>query len=281
MIVRKCPVLPVAKSYKNPVNAASSNTKSRAPSNYVRAPTRRVTHGKVLMRISSFSMTALGLCLCAALPFTAEGKNKQLEEDLKAQYKLTKTGIDRLRITEPGTIFVIQKEGVYANPSIDYGNVTDKVVDGNVQGPKGFGAAFFSNQNDRSLKVGTTVYVTRIDVRNEDVRFDIITCDTSDVNVKGNTRNVRFSATLAFEFSGAFLEGADAKAVKKAVDAVLLPQSEAQAVQTKTVEIGQTPDQVKSILGPPEKIVNLGSKEIFVYKDMKVIFTDGKVSDVQ
>ncbi len=221
------------------------------------------------------------LCLSMAVPFTAESKNKQLEEALKAEYKLARTGIDRLRITEPGTIFVIQKEGIYANPSIDYGNLTSKVVDGNVQGPKGFGAAFFSNQNDRSLKVGTTVYVTRIDVRNEDVRFDIITCDTSDINVHGNTRNLRFSATVAFEFSGAFLEGADAKAVKKAVDAVLLPQSEVQAAQTRTVALGQTPDQVKSILGAPDKIVNLGTKEIFVYKDMKVIFVDGKVSDVQ
>lgn len=229
----------------------------------------------VLMRAT------VGICLFVTMPYVAESKNKQLEEALKAEYKLTKTGIDRLRITEPGTIFVIQKEGVYANPSIDLGNVTDKVIDGNVQGPKGFGAAFFSNQNDRSLKVGTTVYVTRIDVRNEDVRFDVITCDTSDVNVKGNTRNVRFSATLAFEFSGAFLEAADAKVVKKAVDAVLLPQSEVQAAQTRTVELGQTPDQVKAILGAPDKVVNLGTKEIFVYKDMKVIFQDGKVADVQ
>lgn len=234
-----------------------------------------------MKRVRIWIKVTAALCLCLAASNSAESKNKLLEEALRAEYKLTRTGIDRLRITEPGTIFVIQKDGVYANPSIDYGNVTDKVVDGNVQGPKGFGAAFFSNQNDRSLKVGTTVYVTRIDVRNEDVRFDIITCDTSDVNVKGNTRNVRFSATLAFEFSGAFLEAADAKAVKKAVDAVLLPQSEVQASQTRTVELGQTPDQVKAILGAPDKIVNLGTKEIFVYKDMKVVFQDGKVADVQ
>jgi len=29
------------------------------------------------------------------------------------------------------------------------------------------------------------------------------------------------------------------------------------------------------------KIVNLGAKKIYVYKDMKVTFKDGKVSDVQ
>jgi len=221
-------------------------------------------------------------CLCFAnAPSLLNAGDKQLEEALKTAYQLTKTGIDRLRITQPGTVLVIQKEGIYANPSIDYGNLTTKVVDGNVQGPKGFGAAFFSNQNDRSLKIGTTVYVTRIAVTNKAVRFDIITCDTSDISVHGNTKNVRFSATVAFEFPEGVLEAADANTIKKAIDVLLLPQSEAQAVQTKTVEIGQTPDQVKSILGPPEKVVKLGAKELFVYKDMKVVFQDGKVADVQ
>jgi hypothetical protein len=35
------------------------------------------------------------------------------------------------------------------------------------------------------------------------------------------------------------------------------------------------------MLGQPEKIVNLGAKQIFVYKDLKVTFINGKVVDVQ
>jgi hypothetical protein len=34
-------------------------------------------------------------------------------------------------------------------------------------------------------------------------------------------------------------------------------------------------------LGQPKKIVNLGAKEMYYYPDMKVIFTNGKVTDVQ
>lgn len=49
----------------------------------------------------------------------------------------------------------------------------------------------------------------------------------------------------------------------------------------KSVELGQTPEQVEQILGPPKKIANLGSKMIYFYDDMKVIFMDGKVSDVE
>jgi hypothetical protein len=38
---------------------------------------------------------------------------------------------------------------------------------------------------------------------------------------------------------------------------------------------------VKAALGQPDKIVNLGAKQIYVYKDIKVTFINGKVSDVQ
>jgi len=53
------------------------------------------------------------------------------------------------------------------------------------------------------------------------------------------------------------------------------------AADPKTVSAGQTPDQVIASLGQPEKIVKLGTKQTYYYKDMKVIFVNGKVTDVQ
>ncbi|HTB97014.1 MAG TPA: hypothetical protein VK716_08385 [Terracidiphilus sp.] len=52
---------------------------------------------------------------------------------------------------------------------------------------------------------------------------------------------------------------------------------------TATVDIalGQTIDQVTSSMGQPIAIVNLGTKKIYKYKDMKITFKDGKVSDVE
>jgi hypothetical protein len=38
---------------------------------------------------------------------------------------------------------------------------------------------------------------------------------------------------------------------------------------------------VVSALGKPEKIVDLGAKQIYVYKDLKITLVNGKVSDVQ
>jgi hypothetical protein len=54
-----------------------------------------------------------------------------------------------------------------------------------------------------------------------------------------------------------------------------------QQAEPQTIEKGMTPDQVQNSLGKPDKIVNLGTKQLYIYKDMKVTFVNGKVTDVQ
>jgi hypothetical protein len=50
----------------------------------------------------------------------------------------------------------------------------------------------------------------------------------------------------------------------------------------KELKMGQTKDDVIANFGQPEKIVKLGAKEIYYYKDLgKVTFVNGKVTDVQ
>ena len=48
-----------------------------------------------------------------------------------------------------------------------------------------------------------------------------------------------------------------------------------------TIAIGQTKDQVAAAFGQPLRVAKLGAKEIFYYKDMKVTFSNGKVSNVE
>jgi len=48
-----------------------------------------------------------------------------------------------------------------------------------------------------------------------------------------------------------------------------------------SVTLGLTIDQVVAILGQPQVVGDLGSKKTYFYGNMKVIFTDGKVTDVQ
>ncbi len=59
------------------------------------------------------------------------------------------------------------------------------------------------------------------------------------------------------------------------------PPVDAPPPAPKTIALSMTRDVVIAILGQPQKVVKLGAKEIDIYPDMKVTFTNGKVSDVQ
>jgi hypothetical protein len=48
-----------------------------------------------------------------------------------------------------------------------------------------------------------------------------------------------------------------------------------------SVSIGQSKAQVTASFGQPLKVTKAGAKEVFYYKDMKVTFTNGKVSGVE
>jgi hypothetical protein len=58
-------------------------------------------------------------------------------------------------------------------------------------------------------------------------------------------------------------------------------QQQEQQTETQTIQLGQSTDQVKAALGAPAKIINTGAKQIYIYKDLKVTFNNGKVTDVQ
>jgi hypothetical protein len=59
------------------------------------------------------------------------------------------------------------------------------------------------------------------------------------------------------------------------------PPPPAAAAVPPTISLGQTMNQVTAAFGEPLKVANLGGKSIFYYKDMKVTFINGKVSNVE
>jgi hypothetical protein len=69
--------------------------------------------------------------------------------------------------------------------------------------------------------------------------------------------------------------------LRKTDNTVVADPAVASAVESKTIKLGMSTDEVKKSLGNPDKIVDLGAKQVYIYKDMKVVFMEGKVSDVQ
>jgi len=101
-------------------------------------------------------------------------------------------------------------------------------------------------------------------------------------------------ASVSFKLPKNALAESSPDQVEQIVDAVLSPDGAsapqaaapvaagaAPASPTQTISIGQTIDQVQAALGQPQQIIDLGPKKIYKYADLKVVFVDGRVSDVQ
>ena len=59
------------------------------------------------------------------------------------------------------------------------------------------------------------------------------------------------------------------------------PQDQGDAAGSPTISLGMTLADVERSMGRPRSTVDLGSKKIYVYKDLKITFLNGRVSDVQ
>jgi hypothetical protein len=219
----------------------------------------------------------------ALFPFSSRANDEKnaLKEALEAKYGLTKVSWDKVRVTDPGPVYVMKAEGVNADRATDMTTLVNKVVDGHVQQPKGFGASMFSKQTTKQFKPGDRLYLTKIDIKDEGLVLWFISTETSDFSEKGSTKQTRYRAVLGFEVPKTSMEPSQVGEIEKIINPIVQLETDAQAANTKTVELGQTPDQVKTAVGAPDKVIKLGAKEVYVYKDMKVVFVDGKVSDVQ
>jgi hypothetical protein len=106
---------------------------------------------------------------------------------------------------------------------------------------------------------------------------EVITVQPSDDKDKGTEQTASKEAPAA-----ATAPAAAAPAAAPAPMADIAPPPPPADAAPPTVEVGQTKDQVIAGFGQPTRILKPSAiKEIYVYKDMKVTFTKGKVSDIQ
>jgi len=235
----------------------------------------------------------------------ATGQNAappSIKEQLEAQYKLVKTGGANGPIVEPGTVLVIQKGGIFGVPSSSFVICPSKYQDSDLHMPSRFctgavkGGSYF--------QTGQKLYPLKIDVnlKKDSVALRLTACDSCN----GTDPPTSFKGEVVFQFEKGFLDKGDVSKIEDTIGEVFTidnsgnaqggqgqaqggqDQSQAQApaqpappAQPVTIQVGMTPEQVEAALGPPDKKVDLGAKKIYVYKDLKVTFMNGKVSDVQ
>jgi len=167
------------------------------------------------------------------------------------------------------------------------------------------------------FKVGDKVYPTKIavDTAKDTITMTIVACDTCNKTDPPTYEK----AQVAFKFASGMLAKGDVSQIEDTIGQLLAisnddSQQQAsndqggqgggnngggnngggnngggnqgggggqQQSQPQQIDMGQTQDQVRGSLGAPDKMVNLGPKQIWVYKDLKVTFLNGRVVDVQ
>jgi hypothetical protein len=217
----------------------------------------------------------------AVTPALAGDWQKALEENLKAEYPVTKIGISALRfnynrITEPGGVFVVRIPGIYADMAgTKQAIIKTSISDGKAVQQKGFLASLSNTNQARELKPGENVYILGVKVKSAAIEFELLTEDITPFD----GLETRFRSQVVFPL--AELATMKTEDVKKVVNVAFALPAVANATESKTIQLGMSGEEVKKILGNPDKVVELGAKTIYVYKDMKVILNNQKVADVQ
>ncbi len=212
----------------------------------------------------------------------ADDWKKTLQKKLEESFQPSQIGY-KGSIKSAGTLVVLQSDGVQAGLQDQLTLPTNVFENGKLSVGGGFlssleNANRTGRSSARALGTGQKLYIQSIGVKDKEIKFIVFTADEKEDTVLGTTRAQYMKAAIAFRF-GESLDSMQYDAVVNAINQVLVSPKAAAA--PKSISLGQTTAEVEQALGKPEKIVNLGTKTIYTYKDLKVVFVEGKVSDVQ
>jgi hypothetical protein len=173
--------------------------------------------------------------------------------------------------------------------------------------------------NQRTYVAGEKMWLTKVDVRDDGVVLELYTDAVNDVRYRAGLKipfpkgSMPAADAVAKEVAQVFTVQADDKSAdngqqqqQQAAPAAQQPvaapapvpppapppeqlapiappppPADEPAAPPKTISLGQSKDEVVTNFGQPSKIVKLGTKEIYYYKDLKITFVAGKVTDVQ
>ncbi len=246
----------------------------------------------------AFAMIATGMLAAQA------GDPGAIQQKLNAQFKVTTTTADRTDIVTAGDVVQLHKPGVVMFSADSPLPPTNVYKDGKMG--QGFGTAMAMTNpqtQQRRFVPEEKCWVTRIMVQKDGVSFDLYSDPYNDIHYYG-TLKISYPDKKAVPRVDSFLKsvaevitvvpsedqaGQQAPPPRQApVAAPAPPPMQAIAppppptdTPPPTIALGQTKDQVTAAFGQPTRLAKLGVKEIYYYKDMKVTFTNGKVSNVE
>lgn len=277
----------------------------------------RKEHMRIVKRITTVFLAAgMFMCMPNSIQAQDDAQKSALQEKLKEQFVLTKVTADRSDIVTSGVVLVLHKDGLKMYATNSPLPPTNTYKNGKIsQGGSGFGRDFAismmtpgggtsSSYPQRRYVTGEKFWITAFAVQKDGVILQFYSDADAD--------NIRYYGQLKIPFAKGPIPPADdvmntiAEVVSVDAPAQAAPAAQSAPPPTpaapepppepamapilppppppaapKTIALGQTKDEVVAIMGQPNKIANLGTKEIDYYPDMKVIFIKGKVTDIQ
>ncbi len=229
-----------------------------------------------------------------------------IQQAIEKSYPLTKPSADHKDIVTPGAVIDLLKDNLtmYSVDAATPGNVTyedGKFKTSGFSKLMNFHATGTPNTISRTFVAGEKFWLIGVNIRDDGAVLEFLSDPMNDIRYKiflkypfpkgtippPDAVMAMVSQTVKAEpmdnAQGAAPSAAPSgpPPAKMADIAPPPPPADAPPAAPKSISLGQTKDQVAAIFGPPTKIVNLSTKEIDYYSDMKVTFIKGKVTDVQ
>jgi hypothetical protein len=272
---------------------------------------------EMIRRFGAFGVVAI--TLASSLGLAAQsGDPAAIQQKLNATFTASKLTADRSDIVTTGSIVVLHKEGMMMYgfmsplpPSNTYKN--GKIV----QGGSGFGrdlaismmtpgGGTAASYPQRRFVADEKCFLTGIVVQKDGILVQLYSDPYDDIRYYGNLKipypnkkevppvdvavqMVAEVLTVLASEDQASQDGRQAPVPAQApvaapapppMQAIAPPPPPADA-PPPTINLGQTKEQVTAAFGQPTRMAKLGVKEIYYYKDMKVTFTNGKVTNVE
>ena len=253
-------------------------------------------------------MLTLVAALVAVAPAIHAQDQEAIQKKLSSQFVLTTMTADKSDVAKAGSVLVLHKDGLmfcgtnavapptstYKNGAVSYGT--------GAQMSWGMTLGLANQQVNtiaqRKFVNGEKFWVTAYEVHPDGVILLFYSDPFGDTRyywkLKFPFQKGKFPAaddmmktiaeviTVDTPQEGAASDAAaSAPAGAAEPDAAPAPAENVSQAAPKTIALGQTKDEVVGLFGQPQKIANLGSKEIYYYPDMKVTFVNGKVSNVE
>ena len=171
------------------------------------------------MRATTLAAVLIAGSVPASLPAAPQAQSHKLsiEQQLQSQYPPTKLAGDKLRITQPGSVLLVQMNGMFASPLNEFAFM-NTYKDGRIK-RSAASALIHDAKTSRELQAGEKVYLLKTEVKDSGIVFSLqscIGCDGSDVDLA----QMAYRASLTFQFPKGYLETTDFAQIQRTIGQV-------------------------------------------------------------